>query len=257
MSSTTWMPCAERSDLQPLALTAHRAVESQSESATRKLVDSHSEHELLEAMLEASKPAVPQAARGLNYLLSTPFRYPPLRYGSRFGRRHEQGIWYGSLAVSTVLAEIAYYRLVFLSDSEAFDDSARVITRLTAFRVDVSTEHGVDLTGGRYRDGQASLRSKDTYTATQALGTQLRELGASAFQYASARAPDAGMNVGVFEPSAFASAPHPDTTDYECFATHARVEFHDKRLVSRLGRRPLLFRREQFEVNGRLPHPPS
>lgn len=256
MSSNTWTPCAEPSDLAPLSLTVHRAVESQSESATRKLVDSHAEHELLEAMLEASKPPVPAAARDLSYLLSTPFRYPPLRHGSRFGRRHERGIWYGSVAIATVLAEVAFYRFVFLAGSQAFDGDPRVLTRLTAFRVDVATEAGVDLTGGAFADAQATLRAKDSYGATQALGTQMRGLGVQAFQYVSARDPYGGPNVGVFDPRAFASPPHPDTTDYECFSSHARVEFRDTHVVRRLARRPLAFHRSQFEVDGKLPLPP-
>ena len=58
--------------------------------ATRKLVDSLAEQELLEKLLEGAKPPAPGAR--VHYLLSTPFRYPPLPHGSRFGRATERGI---------------------------------------------------------------------------------------------------------------------------------------------------------------------
>ena len=33
-----------------------------------------------------------------DYLLRAPWRYPPLRWGSRFGRRFEPGLFYGALS---------------------------------------------------------------------------------------------------------------------------------------------------------------
>ena len=50
-----------------------------------------------------------------HYLLATPFRYPPLPYGSRFGSRFEPSLFYGARSASTALAESAYYRFVFWS----------------------------------------------------------------------------------------------------------------------------------------------
>ena len=50
-----------------------------------------------------AEQAVPRAGTE-DTLLSTPFRYPPLPYGSRFGRRHEHGIYYGSKRLDTNLA---------------------------------------------------------------------------------------------------------------------------------------------------------
>jgi hypothetical protein len=52
----------------------------------------------LEAMVETSQS-----------LLTTPFRYPPLRHGSRFGSRQYRGIFYGSRSRSGCLVEGAYY----------------------------------------------------------------------------------------------------------------------------------------------------
>lgn len=64
--------------------TLWRAVEAQHVVATRALLDSLAEQELLESVLEASKPPVPAPCAGLDYLTHTPFRYPPPSHGSRF-----------------------------------------------------------------------------------------------------------------------------------------------------------------------------
>ncbi|MCV6615090.1 MAG: RES family NAD+ phosphorylase [Cellvibrionaceae bacterium] len=39
--------------------------------------------------------------------MSTPFRYPPLAYGSRFGSTLERGIFYASQELATAFAESA------------------------------------------------------------------------------------------------------------------------------------------------------
>src|SRR5690625_4094619 len=88
-------------------------VESQEQVATSRLVASLARQAVLEELLEASKPPVPLEVTGLGYLLATPFRYPPLRHGSRFGSRDEPSLFYGSRGLPPLLAEVAYYRFVF------------------------------------------------------------------------------------------------------------------------------------------------
>ena len=95
MSSSIWTRCAGDSEIQPLRLEPWRVVEGQHQISTRKLVASDAEQALLEALIETVKPGQLSPAR-LHYLLATPFRYPPLRHGSRFGRRFEPGLWYGA-----------------------------------------------------------------------------------------------------------------------------------------------------------------
>ena len=113
MSSSIWTRCAGDSEIRPLGLSPWRVVEAQHQVSTRKLVDSADEQILLEELIDRAKPPYTTPAR-LHYLLATPFRYPPLRHGSRFGRRHERGIWYGSSTRRAAFAEISYYRLLFL-----------------------------------------------------------------------------------------------------------------------------------------------
>src|SRR5688500_4060934 len=101
MSSSIWTRCAGDSEIRALRLSPWRAVEAQHQVSTRKLVASAEEQALLEELIDRAKP--PDPTRGaLLYLLATPFRYPPLRHGSRFGTRHERGIWYGSETRVTV-----------------------------------------------------------------------------------------------------------------------------------------------------------
>jgi hypothetical protein len=106
MSSSIWMRCEGDSRLTALQLVGWRVVESQHEVSTRKLVHTAAEQELLETLLERVKPPVTTGSRR-HYLLFTPFRYPPLRHGSRFGSRHELGIWYGAEQQRTAFAEVA------------------------------------------------------------------------------------------------------------------------------------------------------
>ncbi len=119
MSSSIWTRCGDVSSRRLFAARAFRAVEAQHRISTRKLTDSDAEQVLLEELLEDSKPAVTGELEGLHYLLFTPFRYPPLRHGSRFGVKTERGIWYGSQTLPTCFAEVAYYRLVFLEGTAA------------------------------------------------------------------------------------------------------------------------------------------
>ena len=55
--------------------TVFRLVEAQHRISTSRLTDSLAEEERLEALIEQAKPSLPDAARGLHYLLATPFRY--------------------------------------------------------------------------------------------------------------------------------------------------------------------------------------
>src|SRR4029453_729894 len=134
MSSNIWTQCAGRTRVRALAGEAWRVVEPQHQVATRKLVDSDAEHEVLEELVEASKPALPGR---LHYLLTTPFRSPPLPHGSRFGTRGEPGIWYGSAQPRTAFAETAYYRLLFLAGTRAA--LAPLPVELSAFRAGYRT----------------------------------------------------------------------------------------------------------------------
>ncbi|MBW2462405.1 MAG: RES family NAD+ phosphorylase [Deltaproteobacteria bacterium] len=227
-----------------------RAVEAQHLVAMRKLVTSDAAQRVLEELLDAHKPPPPPESARLHYLLFTPFRYRPLRHGSRFGRRHERGIFYGSLSPATCLAEVAYYRLLFLDGTAASLEPLEV--DLTLFRSRVRTQRGVDLGADAFRHWRRPLESRTDYRFTQELGSRMREEGVEAFIYRSARDPAADRNAGVLAPGAFGrSRPHGMET-WHAFATRAGVEMRRKDFF-RL--EVLTFGRELFEVDGVLPAP--
>ncbi len=109
-----------------------RAVEAQHVVATMQLVDSLDEQAVLEELLEASKPPVPDVAQGLDFLLSTPYRYPSA-CESRFRKSHELGIWYGASDTQTACAEVAYWRWRFFMDSEGLRTGKPIQVELTLF----------------------------------------------------------------------------------------------------------------------------
>jgi hypothetical protein len=250
MSSSIWMQCAGDSEHRLLRLVPWRVVESQHEVSTRKLVDSADEQELLETLLERVKPPVAVGAKQ-HYLLFTPFRYPPLRHGSRFGSRQERGVWYGAESQRTALAEVAYYRLLFLEGTHA--ELGLVTTELTAFTVRMRSAHGIDLTAPPFAAHRDMIASPTSYAATQVLGREMREAGVELFRFPSARDTEGGVNVGAFTPAVFHAAVPQQLQRWHCAATRNVVDFTRGDL--RRAREHHPFRRAQFEVDGRLPRP--
>lgn len=243
-----WSDTGGPRNLRALRGTAHRVVEAQHVIATRKLVDSDAEQALLEELIEASKPPVPVDGAGLHYLLFSPFRYPPLRHGSRFGARHERGIWYGAEEPLTALAEAAYYRLCFLSGTEATLPPLEL--QLSLFAIGYASSRGIDLCDPVYAPYRDVLASKSRYDLTQALGATMRAAGVEAFRFWSARH-DGGRNVGLFAPVFTASVPRPPQT-WWCFVSREQVEVVRHDFFAREVHR---FARLQFEVDGQLPWP--
>jgi hypothetical protein len=224
-------------------------VEAQHQVSTRKLVDSAEEQALLEELIDRVKP--PDATGGrLHYLLFTPFRYPPLTHGSRFGGRHERGIWYGSVERRSAFAEVAYYRLLFLEGTQA--SLGTVTTALTAFTARVRTALGVDLVAPPFDAYRRAIASPTSYGSSQALGGAMRNAGVEAFRYPSARDTEGGINVGVFVASVFGNKKPKSLETWHCSATRERVEITQ---ADYFKRDRFAFPRTQFLVKGILPAP--
>jgi len=227
-------------------------VEGQHVISTRKLVDSREEQEILEELIEGSKPRVPDAARdrGLHYLLVTPFRYPPLAHGSRFGTRDEPSLWYGSARRRTALAETAYYRLVFLEGTAA--DLGPLGSDFSVFDTRLSTRRGVDLGRPPFDRFRAEIASPSSYGPTQQLGREMRRDGVECLRYPSARDRAGGLNVAAFTPRVFAAKTPGTPETWHGVATRNLVEFTKKDVFET---RTLAFPRSDFEVDGKLPAP--
>ena len=251
MSQSIWTRCAGSSEVRPLGRKFHRVVEAQVRNSTRKQSDSDEEQALLESLIDArAKAPVPPGFENLHYLLYTPFRHPPLRNGSRFGTRDERGILYGAKKLPTALAEVAYYRFVFLQGTSA--DLGDVATEHTAFGFGINARRGVDLSLPPFRRYEAEISSKTRYDASQELGAQMRADEVEAALYVSARAPDRQINLAVFE-NVFAPRAPFDERGLRCVANGSRVEIRGRELLGPDER--WSFERTGFEVNGKLPSP--
>jgi hypothetical protein len=245
-----WTRLVGEQHVRRLSSSPWRVVEAQHVISTRKLTDSDEEQRVLEDLLERSKPPVPRAAARLHYLLSTSFRYPPLRHGSRFGTREQRGIWYGAETLTTAFAEVAYYRLLLLEGTAAKLEPLMV--ELSAFRTSVKARRGVDLTRPPFLEHAARISSKTNYSVSQRLGRDMREAGVDAFRYLSSRDPGGGACVGVIDPAAFASPKPSQLSSWLCVATKGRVEVSDRGFFEH---RSFGFDRAAFLVRGELPAP--
>ena len=234
----------------PLDGTLVRVVESQEQVATTVLVDGDlTRQDALERLIESSKPARRPGTEHLDYLLATPWRYPPLRYGSRFGTRDEPSLFYGSLAVEVALAETAFYRSVLLEDTD--DPPERLISHHTSFEARYRSDRGLALQHEPFAEHRAALTDPARYSACQALGTAVRELGIEAFEFVSARDPRDGLNVALVEPVALVSSRHHSPREWLCTTTTREIVFRSREQPPML----LGFARETFEIDGRLPRP--
>ena len=244
-----WAAVGTGAQARPLAGEILRLVESQEQIATNRLVVTLAEQELLESLLEASKPPLPKGSARLDYLLATPFRYPPLTHGSRFGGRHEPSLFYASRSTGAVLAESAYYRFVFWQGMRR-PPPAPLRTQHTLFGAKLRARRAYVLHQPPFDGFGAAIASRDNYAPTQALGRCLRDAGADAIEYISARDADGGLNVALYVPAAFG---HPRPTfkeEWLCETRADEVSFYARRDA---GLR--VFPLSQFTVEGRLPSP--
>ncbi|MGM0767694.1 MAG: RES family NAD+ phosphorylase [Pseudomonadota bacterium] len=252
--------------IEPLQGTVYRIVESQEDIATTRLVDNIPEQARLEELLEASKPRRPKETERLHYLLATPFRYPPLKHGSRFGRAYERSLFYGAMTVNTALAETAFYRFVFISHlAVPFPRPLRTLH--TVFGARIRTERGVRLQDSGWQDLHGALTHPSRYGTPQALGSDLRACDVNAFQFLSARALQAGLyrlpfnasngmegvNAALFEPAALKDR-KPGARMRLIVVTGA--ELVSMSLTGEDGIRQVReFQRERFLIDGELPDP--
>ncbi|MBL4621052.1 MAG: RES family NAD+ phosphorylase [Immundisolibacteraceae bacterium] len=202
--STSWDNCLKNIATYPVQGQLFRVVESQEQIATNSLVDNLQEQEALEQLLEISKPDKPAGTEQLHYPLATPFRYPPLKHGSRFGQKFEPSLLYGSQQLSTAIAETAYYRFLFWQGMIT-PPPAALITQHTIFDINYSTDKGLQLQQPPFVQHSTRLTQPTDYVETQKLGSAMRQVNVEAFEFISARDPDQGINVGLFSPAALSS----------------------------------------------------
>jgi RES domain len=182
-------------------------VEAQHIASTMKIVDSKAEQDVLESLLEGSKPPLPADIEDLDYLLATPFRYDPRRQGSRFRAATDPGVYYGAESVRTAGAELGYWRWRFLKDAVDLDRIEPVAH--TAFSVDIRTT-AIDLRQPPFDQDITVWKHSADYSGTQAFARVGREASIGAIVYESVRDPDPAWCLALFQSSGFAiKRPHP------------------------------------------------
>ena len=183
-----------------------RVVEAQHVVSTLKIVDSGDEQEILEAILDGTKPPFPAECSGYSYLIATPFRYGALYpHGSRFRRAgYTPGVLYASETDETAIAESAFYRILFFTESPdtPFPDNP---SEFTAFSINVQTRRLVDLTAAPLSKKRKLWTDPVNYEPCQALEEDARAAGAEAIRYESVRDPKRRCNLAGLTCSAVAS----------------------------------------------------
>jgi hypothetical protein len=247
-----WLACRGAEQIRPLRGTLWRLVESQEQIATLGYVDTLEEQALLESLLEESKPPYPEDSGTYHYLLRSPFRYPPLPWGSRFGSRREPSLLYGGGCVETTLAESAYYRFVFWQSMVATPPKPRMRSEHTLFNTTYATQNGVQLQEKPFDEYRTTLADPERYGTCQALGSAMREAGVEAFEYRSARDARQRHCVALFTPRALGQRKPRLSAAWVCELTASDVAF------MALGSETVFrFELTQFLVAGALPNPPT
>ncbi|MCC6949168.1 MAG: RES family NAD+ phosphorylase [Bradyrhizobiaceae bacterium] len=248
MSSSTWTLDALPSDARDLNGTCWRLVEAQHHVSTLKLVDSVDEQELLEDLIEASKPPLPPECRDLHYLLSTPFRYGAVYpAGSRFRRAGmTEGVFYASEVPHTAVAEMAFYRLLFFAESPDTPWPANP-AEYTAFSAEYSTNKAIDLTKGKYRSNRARWMHVTDYSHCQAFADAARTAKIEIIRYASVRDPAHGMNLALLSCRAFAQIQPVDQQTW-----HIRLSEAGAQAVCEAPKSGITFDRRAFAADPRI-----
>lgn len=209
MSSPIWTPDALSSEVRPYKGFGWRLVEAQHRFSTLKLTDDLAEQEVLERVIEETKPDIPPECRRLDYLLAAPFRYGAVYpRGSRFRRAgRTPGVFYASEREETAVAELAVYRLLFFVESPGtpWPDNA---AEYTSFSVALKTPRSIDLSEPLLSRDSAVWTSPIDYIACQALADSARAADVAVLRYTSVRDPKQGKNLVALSCAAF-SMPRP------------------------------------------------
>ena len=247
---TIWQGCSGIQAIQPVSGTVLRLVESQEQVATTTYVDTLAEQDVLEALLETSKPVQPLHTQGLHYLLATPFRYPPLKWGSRFGQKNEPSLFYGATQVATALAEASFYRLVYLQSMASDGMPSKPLSgQHTLFEIGYQTDYGIRLQETPFDRFRDAIRHPSDYSKTQQLGADMRMAGVRCFQYPAARCAT-GTNVALYDASSFTKISPENLQQFISATGKTKVEF--KNIATG---QCYCFDSGQFMVEGKLPLP--
>lgn len=226
-----------------------RVVEAQETAATLNIVDTMEEQALLEELLDGVKPPYREGTQGMHYLFKTAFRYPPLKYGSRFGTRLMPSFFYASEKPITALAETAYYRFVFLHDmTEPY--KKEIDSSYSMFCASVNTDRCLDLSSSNYRSVKKKLTDPVDYRFCQSVGGwAVNDYAVQLIRAESARLIST-CNVAIVDPKVIRSRVPSQLQSWLCRSNMQTISFS-----SRHASQIQSFDFRDFCVNGTLPRP--
>ncbi|WAJ69694.1 RES family NAD+ phosphorylase [Catenovulum adriaticum] len=224
--------CVEKIEFYSLyQAQVYRFVESQEQVATTSLVDNLDEQALLEDLLEQNKPKLEAEYQPLHYLISTPFRYPPLTHGSRFGHQFMPSFFYASEDKLTALAEAAFYRFAFLLAMQKPYNQA-VKSEHLMFSVNVKSKKAVDLTTHSLTEFIPILTDPVDYRFSQKLGEHLtaqKQVELIRFYSARDKLSDTNrINLAIAQAKVICSTEPEQMVNWLCQSSESEVSFYSR-----------------------------
>ena len=246
MSSNTWTPDAPSFDPIRAYGRCWRVVEAQNQISTTKLTDTAAEQRLLEQLIEETKPNIPEECQNLQFLLYSPFRYPPYPHGSRFRRPGADGIFYASDRIETAIAEKCFYKILFYLDSPdtKFPTNA---AEHTAFAVDYKTERAISLLAPPLNLLAERWTDPTNYGPCQQLADAARAANIELIKYASVRDAQHRPNIAILTCRAFAGT---DSVAQQTW--RLLIDTNGIRALCEMPRQTLEFKRDTFNHDPRL-----
>jgi hypothetical protein len=170
-----------------------------------KLTNTLDEHEVLERLIEHTKPPIPEDCTELHYLLLTPFRYGPYPHDSRFRRSGEfsAGVFYGAEVSETAIAEFVFHRLRFFAESPDTPWPANPID-CRAFATEFAARLSIDLSKQTFNADRERWTHPSDYSACLLLADEARNAGIEVIRYESVRDPLARANLALLTPAVLA-----------------------------------------------------
>lgn len=224
-----------------------RIVETQEIAATRAVTSSARAQSRLEELLDNTKPDIPADCRFLDYRLASPFRYPPLEYGSRFGSSYERGIFYGSTELETAFAEASVYLWLFQSGIDDLGPLKQLHAERTAFLFSLHKKMAIDLSHDLSPNELAQVCAAQSWQQSQKTGAAYRQANAAYLLYPSARWQN-GSNIAIFSPDAFAHNKPLDSQQWRLQMSNEYCWFSN-------GTTAYEFWHRDFAMEGLIPHP--
>ena len=229
--------------LAPLACRGYRVTEAQESGALLRLVDSAQEHDVLEQLIERSRPRLLPQYHRLARPLADTLRFSAPPGGSRFGGPADRNPLYGARSIETALADAARRRINFLSGMQT-PVCSEIVTSHLSFGFDILSDRGLDLTLPTLCQTTPDEPSALQFARDQQLGKEMRDNKIDAFMFPSAH-PSCRYqsSVGVLDPCALIGTIVEPST-WVCRASTRSVLF-----VHQIAHRCLEFRSEELALD--------